>query len=38
MNHDLKLLCEWLRANRIALNADKAEIILFRAKQKNNKK
>ena len=33
-NHDLKLLCEWLRANKISLNTQKSEIIVFRSKQK----
>ena len=32
INHDLKLLNTWLRANRISLNASKTEIILFRPK------
>ena len=34
INHDLKLLCEWLRANKISLNSGKTELILFRPKQK----
>ena len=34
INHDLKLLCEWLRANKISLNSSKTELILFRSKQK----
>ena len=34
-NHDLKLLCEWLRANKISLNTQKSEIIVFRSKQKS---
>ena len=33
-NRDLKLLCEWLRANKISLNADKTQIIIFKSKQK----
>ena len=32
INHDLKLLNIWLRANKIPLNASKTEIILFRPK------
>ena len=32
INHDLKLLNIWLRANKISLNASKTEIILFRPK------
>ena len=32
VNHDLTLLNEWLRANRISLNAKKTELILFRSK------
>ena len=35
VNHDLKLLCEWLRANKISLNVSKTEIILFRSSYKN---
>ena len=31
VNHDLRLLNEWLRSNKISLNADKTEIILFRS-------
>ena len=34
VNHDLRLLNEWLRANKISLNADKTEIILFRSSAK----
>ena len=34
INHDLKLIVHWLRANRISLNVNKTEIILFR--RKNN--
>ena len=33
MNHDLKSLCEWLRANKISLNASKTELLIFRKKQ-----
>ena len=34
VNHDLSLLCHWLRANKISLNADKTELILFRSRKK----
>ena len=34
INHDLKLIVHWLRANRISLNVDKTEIIIFRPKRK----
>ena len=34
INHDLKLIVHWLQANRISLNVNKMEIILFR--HKNN--
>ena len=34
INHDLKLIVHWLQANRISLNVNKTEIILFR--RKNN--
>ena len=32
MNHELKCLFEWLCANRLSLNVDKTEFILFRPK------
>ena len=32
INHDLQLLCHWLRANKLSLNADKTEIVIFRSK------
>ena len=30
VNIDLKLLCSWLKANKISLNASKTELLLFR--------
>ena len=36
INHNLKLLNIWLRANIISLNASKTEIILFRPKSQSN--
>ena len=36
INHDLKLLTAWLRANRISLNTSKIKILLFRPKSKRN--
>ena len=30
INHNLKLTVHWFRANRISLNVDKTEIIIFR--------
>ena len=32
--HDLRLIGHWLRANRISLNVNKTEIVLFRPKKK----
>ena len=32
INHDLQLLCHWLRANKLSLNTDKTEIVIFRSK------
>ena len=29
MNHDLKLIVHWFQANRISLNVDKTEIVIF---------
>ena len=34
INHDLALLVQWLRANKISLNTSKTEIIIFRPKYK----
>ena len=34
INRDLKLLCTWLRANKISLNASKTELILFKDPRK----
>ena len=34
INFDLKNLVEWLRANRIALNTNKTEIVIFRTPRK----
>ena len=34
INIDLKLLCQWLAANKISLNLSKTEYILFRHKLK----
>ena len=34
ISHDLSLLVQWLRANRISLNTSKTEIILFQTKNK----
>ena len=36
INHDLKLLTTWLRANRISLNTSKTKNILFRPKSKRD--
>ena len=30
MNFDLKYVCNWLKANKISLNASKTEMIIFR--------
>ena len=35
INHDLSQIVQWLRANRISLNANKTELIIFRPKNKN---
>ena len=34
INHDLKLLVVWLRANKISLNVKKTQLIIFRGKNK----
>ena len=33
INHDLKHLCQWLRSNKLSLNAAKTEIVIFRQKR-----
>ena len=35
INHNLKLIVHWLRANTVSLNVDKTEIIQFRPKGKD---
>ena len=35
MNHDLKLIFEWLCGNRLSLNVDKKEFIIFRPPRSN---
>ena len=34
INRDLKLTVEWVRANKLSLNANKTEIIIFKPKNK----
>ena len=34
INHDLALLVQWLRANKISLNTSKTEIVIFKPKHK----
>ena len=34
INHDLSLIVQWLRANKISLNADKTELVIFSPKRK----
>ena len=36
LNHDLKSLCNWLKANKIALNVAKTEFLFFRSPTKAN--
>ena len=36
LNIDLKLLCKWLKANKISLNASKTELIIFRDPKKKS--
>ena len=33
VNSDLKVLCQWIRSNKLSLNAGKAEIIIFKNKK-----
>ena len=34
INHDLSSLVKWLRANKISLNANKTELVIFKSKHK----
>ena len=34
INHDLSLIVKWLRSNKISLNADKTELVIFSPKRK----
>ena len=34
LNHDLKITCDWLKANKLCLNIDKAKLLIFKSKQK----
>ena len=36
VNFDLKFLCNWLKANKISLNASKTELIIFRDPRKKS--
>ena len=35
VNHELKLLSQWFRSNKLSLNETKAELIIFRFQRKN---
>lgn len=34
INHDLKLMCHWLRGNKISLQAGKTELVIFKSPNK----
>ena len=34
INRDLKLTVDWIRANKLSLNASKTEIVIFKARNK----
>ena len=34
INHDLSLIVQWLRSNKISLNVDKTELVIFSPKRK----
>ena len=36
MNNELKLLTDWLRANKLSLNESKAKLLIFRPRRKLN--
>ena len=35
INRDLKLVVQWIRANRLSLNTGKTELVIFKSKNKN---
>ena len=35
MNHDLALITDWLRANKISLNTSKTKVLIYKPKTKN---
>ena len=35
VNHEIKLLSQWLRSNKLSLNETKTELIIFRSPRKN---
>ena len=35
VNHELKLLSQWLRSNKLSLNETKTELIIFRSSREN---
>jgi Reverse transcriptase (RNA-dependent DNA polymerase) len=36
MSHDLKILKQWLKTNRLSINAEKTKFIIFETKNANN--
>ena len=34
LNYDLKIVADWLKANRLSLNVDKSKLIIFKSKRK----
>ena len=34
MNRDLKLVAQWIRANKLSLNTSKTELVIFKPKNK----
>ena len=34
LNNDLKIVSDWLKANRLSLNAKKSKLIIFKSKRK----
>ena len=38
INHNLKVIVHWLRANRISLNVDQTEIVISTKGERYNKK
>ena len=35
LNQDLKIMSDWLKANRLCVNVNKSKLLIFKSRQKN---